>query len=554
MRGYQDRTGWGGDPAQGGNEVPVGEGETRRARRDPLDVAAAAVIVVLCVIAAATLREYAISNDEELQHQYSEMILAYYASGFTDRTLFGFRNLYLYGGLFDILAIGLGKLVPADIYLVRHALCAVIGIAGIGMTGATARLVAGPRAGLIAVLLLAVSGVWYGPMFNHTKDIPFAAAMIAATWALLRASRDLPSPRWRDMLALGLFAGAAGGQRAMALLFVLYVGLAIVMRLPRDSAQAAASFVGRAAPRFGVALGLAYLVMIAGWPWASLEPLNPLRAIFAFAHFHYEIRTILAGQIYMMSEVPRWYVPHYLAIKLPLALWAGALIALAAFALHAGRAPHAARRRREVVLLAVMVVFPVACQVIGRGPAFTGMRHFTFVVPPLAVLAAVGFDGAISWLAAQRRLLGALGGAALAAAIVWEAAMLWRLHPYEYLYYNALVGGLRGADGRYALDYWVNVMPEAVRRLDAMLDREERTGGPARQYTVGACAEPVAFAPFAGSRLKLTSGWKEADFFIAPTHMHCDRAADGKTVARIERLGVVIGVVKDRRALKAATR
>src|SRR5690606_3871423 len=159
-------------------------------------------------------------------------------------------------------------------------------------------------AGLIAVLLLAVSGVWYGPMFNHTKDIPFAAAMIAATWALLRASRDLPTPRWRDMLALGLFAGAAGGQRAMALLFVLYVGLAIVMRLPRDSAQAAASFVGRAAPRFGVALGLAYLVMIAGWPWASLEPLNPLRAIFAFAHFHYEIRTILAGQIYMMSEVP----------------------------------------------------------------------------------------------------------------------------------------------------------------------------------------------------------------------------------------------------------
>jgi hypothetical protein len=516
-----------------------------------LDIAAAAVIAALCVLAAATLRDYAISNDEELQHHYGELILAYYASGLTDRALFGFRNLYLYGGLFDILAIGLGKLLPLDIYLVRHALCAAIGIAGIAATGATARLVAGPRAGLIAVLLLATTGVWYGPMFNHTKDIPFAAGMIAAAWALLRAARDLPAPRWRDMLMLGLFAGAAGGQRAMALLFVLYVGLAVAMRLPRGTgrAQEAAAFIARAAPRFAAAAVLAYLVMIAGWPWASLEPLNPVRAIFAFAHFHYEIRTVLAGQVYTMGEVPRWYVPDYLAIKLPLALWVGALGAIAAYA-----TAKEAQRRRELALLAVMVVFPIACQVIGHGPAFTGMRHFTFVVPPLAVLAATGFDGALSWLAARRRLLGALGGTVLATVIFWQAATLWRLHPYEYLYYNTLVGGLPGASGRYALDYWVNMMPEAVHRLDAILDREERGGRPARQYTVGVCAEPVTFAPFAGPRLKFTDGWKEADFFIAPTHMHCDRDDDGKTVVRVERLGVLIGVVKDRRALKAAAR
>jgi hypothetical protein len=31
--------------------------------------------------------------------------------------------------------------------------------------------------------------------------------------------------------------------------------------------------------------------------------------------------------------------------------------------------------------------------------------------------------------------------------------------------------------------------------------------------------------------------------------MNCDRALDGRIIARIERLGVLIGVVKDRRAL-----
>jgi hypothetical protein len=29
-----------------------------------------------------------------------------------------------------------------------------------------------------------------------------------------------------------------------------------------------------------------------------------------------------------------------------------------------------------------------------------------------------------------------------------------RLHPYEYVYYNAIVGGTAGASGHYEMDYW----------------------------------------------------------------------------------------------------
>jgi hypothetical protein len=43
--------------------------------------------------------------------------------------------------------------------------------------------------------------------------------------------------------------------------------------------------------------------------------------------------------------------------------------------------------------------------------------------------------------------------------------------------------------------------------------------------------------------------WEQADFFIAPTHMNCDRILDGKVIVAIQRLGVPIGYVKDRRAL-----
>src|SRR6185312_11417492 len=153
----------------------------------------------------ATFGSYAISNDEAVQQRYGELIGAYYRSDFSNQALFHYINLYLYGGLFDVAAVFAQHALPfLNPYDVRHILCALIGIAGIGATWATARFVGGPRAGALAAVALAVCGSWYGGMFNHTKDIPFAAAMMGATYFLIRAARDLPHPRRRDVLFFGL--------------------------------------------------------------------------------------------------------------------------------------------------------------------------------------------------------------------------------------------------------------------------------------------------------------------------------------------------------------
>ena len=42
------------------------------------------------------------------------------------------------GGLFDLVVAALGHLVPIDPYDLRHILCALIGIGGIGAAAATA--------------------------------------------------------------------------------------------------------------------------------------------------------------------------------------------------------------------------------------------------------------------------------------------------------------------------------------------------------------------------------------------------------------------------------
>ena len=516
------------------------------------DIAAAALIAALVILAIVTFGSYAISNDEPVQQHYGELIVSYYRSGFTDRSLFHFDNLYLYGGLFDVVASLLEKIVPLhDIYDVRHILCALVGIGGIAAAWGTARLVAGPRAGLIAAFALALCGPWYGSMFNHTKDIPFGAAMIGATYFLLRVARELPRPRFWNVIGFGLLLGCALGMRVLGLLMVGYAGIAILLHIRCDQSEQMRdrlAFFARSVIALAPAFALGYLIMIAAWPWAALSPLNPVRGLVDFGEFHYHIRTLLAGQIYEMGDVPRWYVPVYLLIKLPLVTLVGAAIALAAVLIPR----HAAERpwwRTETALLIFMALFPVTCEFIDHGPAFTGLRHFLFVVPIFAVLAGIGFDWLMHVSQRYQQGLAFVVASVIAAQLAWNAMLLVELHPYEYLYYNPLVGGLQGASGRYATDYWVNIMPEAVRDLQSYVAKLDKVGGTAQRYTVAVCGERAAFEDEASPRLEWVQDWKKADFFIAPTHMNCDRALEGQVIATISRMGVPIGVVKDRRAI-----
>jgi Dolichyl-phosphate-mannose-protein mannosyltransferase len=526
------------------------------ARADRYDAVSAVLFGALVILVAITFRDYAISNDEEVQQHYAELIVAYYQSGFVDQSVFHFRNLYLYGGLFDLVALGLQNLLPLDPYALRHLLTALTGIGGIVAVWGTARAIGGSRAALLAALAIALCGTWYGAMFNHTKDIPFAAAMMAAVYVLVRIGRELPRPRWHWVVAFGLLCGCALGIRVLGMLLVGYAAFVVAIWTPVGRGRSwreALAFVARSTLRLLPAFVLAYAIMIASWPWAALAPLNPLRAMTAFADFHYQIKTILDGHVYYMADVPRWYIPTYMAIKLTLLLLVGAALALLLMVLPRRDAQATNKTwRRETVLVALAAFFPLICDVIASGPAFSGMRHFLFTVPPIAVLAGLGLNGLFAGLQERRPLVAAFAVALVLLDLGWNATTLYRLHPDEYLYFNPLVGGLAGASRRYDTDYWVNIMPEAVTDLEHFLDRTEGGAaktGPRHRYLVAVCGERLPFEKEADARLEWTRDSSRAEFFIAPTHMNCDRALEGKVVASIERMGVVIGVVKDRRAV-----
>ena len=101
-------------------------------------------------------------------------------------------------------------------------------------------------------------------MFDHTKDIPFGAAMMGALYFLLRLGRELPRPRWHLVLLFGGLCGCALGIRVLGMFLIAYAGLIVITYAPIGPAgswRGALAFVGRAAFALAPAFVTAYGIM-----------------------------------------------------------------------------------------------------------------------------------------------------------------------------------------------------------------------------------------------------------------------------------------------------
>ena len=68
-----------------------------------------ALFVLLVLFCLLTYRQHGISNDEEVQHIYGRLLLDFYGSFGADKSAFQYKNLYLYGGFFDVIAAAIER-------------------------------------------------------------------------------------------------------------------------------------------------------------------------------------------------------------------------------------------------------------------------------------------------------------------------------------------------------------------------------------------------------------------------------------------------------------
>jgi hypothetical protein len=127
----------------------------------------------------------------------------------------------------------------------------------------------------------------------------------------------------------------------------------------------------------------------------------------------------------------------------------------------------------------------------------------------------------------------------------WQVAQMVALHPYEYAFFNDLVGGTKNAAGLFETEYWGASLAEATGDLSHYLASHHMDGP--TPWRVAVCGKPSQMGDETDPHIKATGDWQHADFFVATTRGACDQRLPGREIGEVERDGVPFAIVKDLR-------
>lgn len=522
---------------------------SRRSIEGTCDDLAIVVLAAVALIAGLTFRDYGLGWDDYTHAEYADLLLRMYGSGFKDTAALSFANLYMYGGGFDMAAALLHKIIPLELFETRRLLGAVVGIVGLAVTWRLARRVGGPLAGLATLLLLALCPTFYGHMFMNPKDAPFAVAMVILMLGLVRLAEEYPSPSPRTILIIGLGAGLSLGCRILGGLALIY---ALVGFIPLLLEEVRTHSLREAVRRFAHVLyvlvpGLivGYLVMGLIWPWSIMEPGNPFEALTYFSHFFEKPwKEMFDGALVSVPDMPWSYLPTLFALQLPEVLLVLAIAGVVGTLMSLSRQDVPARRKTILLMLTTAATLPLVVAMVKRPALYNGIRHFVFVIPPMAVLAGVSFAWAMKWLKQNRRSWQPAALAVFSFGLLLPLSEMIRLHPYEYTHFNHIAGTVRSADSLFMLDYWGLALKQASDGLrDELVERQEAPPA-GRKWKVAVCGPQrpaqVALGP------DFTIGWDSntADFAMTLGEFYC-KGLTAPVMVEIKRDDVVFARVYD---------
>lgn len=427
------------------------------------------------------------NGDEEMQATHASNVLDYYQSFGKDTAAVSttyikngkpeYWNLPHYGQVVDNLASFVVRVFDIeDVMMTRHVVCSIFGWLGIVFVSLLALRISGNRrAAIFAALLLFLSPRFLGHSFNNIKDVSFATAMIMGVYYIYLFLSELPHVKWSTAIKLTLSIAFAMAIRVPGVLLLPYFALfslvylirqyyvnkktkkvsdpkrKLTITIPREQ-TIRHLFVKLLLYGIGIAL-VAYVLMVLVWPYAIEAPIAHVKEAFmGMSQFATGIRQIFEGTSQWSDALPWYYTPKYILITSPIAVIIGMLIY-----------PFLGGLKKEKLFSTFIVyftfIFPIFWIVYTKANVYGGWRHSLFTYMPMVVASGLGFNALVEIF--KNRYAKIALNILPFILLLPPFLHIVKNHPYEYVYFNELVGGVKGAYGDYELDYYYHSTREA---------------------------------------------------------------------------------------------
>lgn len=512
---------------------------------------------VLLLVGAQTIGDYGMGWDEITRWKSGDLKLAYYETLFaSDTPLDVVRSVANepYPGFFDLSLSLLHRWTGWDRFVLGHWQAFLFGLVGLGASWRIGAIFGGARLGFWAVIVLVLSPVFYGHWFQNPKDIPFAATYTLGLLGLIEFVRRYPRLSRRWLVLASVLCGLCMATRVAGMVLLAYLSAAVAVVFLRELWETRRSMDLQAstlkclkwlvAPV--IAGVIAYLTLLPWWPAAHKNILSVAGTTLQQLHVSAsEIPLFFRGEILFAADAPHYYAVWMFGIKATECLLVGLLLGLpiAWLRLRAFRqSTPDLRLAPQWTLLLLGGVFPLLYLTVSAPALHNGVRHFLFAFPALSVLAAWAYLQTADQLRSNVIRL-RLAQGVFAVLLLLPLIHLVRLHPYQYVYYNAFIGGPSGAYGRYEGEYWFTSTKHALEQLEQFLQEHPqlKPSGEVRLFILG----PWQVAePFLPPGYALTADVKTADFLILNTQMRVHERFAGEPLFTIERMGLPISEVR----------
>ncbi len=513
------------------------EEKNKRQRR----IVAGLLLLALLMIGFGLYRDYGISWDEPVQRRYGEMVYNYLAEG--DETLLVDRHR-VYGPVFEVLLYsverGLGLEDLRDIYFMRHLLTFLMFALGAAFFFLlSARILKDWRMGLLGGVLLILSPRILSHAFYNSKDIPFMAMFVVCVYTLLL---HLDGKSVWMSLVHGVCCAILVDIRIGGV-FVPLITLALFIHELSAEKRAGVN-VSRTALSFGAFIAPLVALTILLWPILWSQPVaNFISAIGAMRKFTWTATVLFMGKEIWSTDLPPYYTAVWILITTPVMYVILSFMGIAAALLRvAGKGGGWAVTRRDALLVLVWLFVPLVSLVASGAVLYDTWRHTFFVYPAMLLLALMGLGraGDLARLVPGTRMARVfviVPAVLLAVDMSGVAAFMVRSHPHQNVYFNALVGGVRGAAGEYEMDYW----GLSYRRLlESLLEKDGRDA-----ISVHALNEPGYYNSFIlppeeRRRLNYTEHPASADYYMTNFRWERTEFPEGAEFAGVEVYGVIL--------------
>jgi hypothetical protein len=129
----------------------------------------------------------------------------------------------------------------------------------------------------------------------------------------------------------------------------------------------------------------------------------------------------------------------------------------------------------------IWFVLPLVTFIIVRPTMYDNFRQSFFILPPVFFMAGLAFEQV-------RKPV--LQGVLIALVVLPGLIASMKLHPYEYVYYNQFVGGVKGAAHVFELDYWGTSYRDAAVQLNRIAPPNANVWVDGPAHLLGTFARP----------------------------------------------------------------